>query len=134
MESNWTLSAGASIEIFDSITYAEGLEEVLGLLIDVEGTRLGVLGEVESGDLGDVLVLALTLLFLELEGDTADGTTLNALHQVGGVSSDLVAETLGGNDGDLFGALAFARAVAAVAHLTSSQILLLVSKSSESLG
>jgi hypothetical protein len=53
---------------------------------------------------------------------------------VGGVTSDLVAETLGGDDGNLFNALALARAFAAVAHLTSSQILLLVSKSSESLG
>lgn len=61
-------------------TYAEGLEEVLGLLVDIERTRLAVLGEVEGGDLGDVLILALTLLFLELEGDTADGTTLNTLH------------------------------------------------------
>ena len=115
-------------------TYAEGLEEVLGLLVDIESTRLGVLGEVESGDLGDVLVLALTLLFLELEGDTADGTTLDTLHQVGGVTSNLVAETLGGNDSDLYSALAVAHIPAAVLHLTSSQILLLVSKSSESLG
>ena len=58
-------------------TYAEGLEEVLGLLVDIESTRLGVLGEVESGDLGDVLVLALTLLFLELEGNTADRSSLD---------------------------------------------------------
>jgi hypothetical protein len=86
-------------------TYAEALEEVLGLLVDVESTRLGVLGEVESGDLGDVLVLALTLLLLKLEGDTADGTTLNTLHQVSGVSGDLVPQTLGGDDGDLSGAL-----------------------------
>ena len=66
--------------MFQDKTYAEGLEEVLGLLVDIESTRLGVLGEVESGDLGDVLVLSLTLLFLELEGNTTDGTTLNTLH------------------------------------------------------
>jgi hypothetical protein len=70
-------------------TYAEGLEEVLGVLVDVEHARLGVLGEVEGGDLGDVLVLALALLFLELERDTADGTTLDTLHQVSGVTGDL---------------------------------------------
>jgi hypothetical protein len=29
------------------------------------------------------LILALTLLFLELEGDTADGTTLDTLHPGG---------------------------------------------------
>jgi hypothetical protein len=60
-------------------TYAQALEQVLGLLVDVERAGLAVLGEVESGDLGDVLVLALTLLFLELEGDTADRTTLDTL-------------------------------------------------------
>lgn len=72
-------------------TYAEGLEEVLGVLVDVEHARLGVLGEVEGRDLGDVLVLALALLFLELERDTADGTTLDTLHQVSGVTGDLLA-------------------------------------------
>lgn len=70
-------------------TYAEVLEEVLGLSIDVELAVLGVLGEVQSGDLGDVLVLALTLLLLKLEGDTADGALLDALHQVGGVAGNL---------------------------------------------
>jgi hypothetical protein len=103
-------------------TYAEGLEEVLGVLVDVEHARLGVLGEVEGGDLGNVLILALALLFLELERDTADGTTLDTLHQVSGVTGDLwkllselcalpsegcvvyshlVAQALGGNDGNL---------------------------------
>jgi hypothetical protein len=60
-------------------TYAQALEQVLGLLVDVERAGIAVLGEVERGDLGDVLVLALTLLFLELEGDTADRTTLDTL-------------------------------------------------------
>jgi hypothetical protein len=62
------------------------LEQVLGLGVDVE---LAGLGEVESRNLGDVLILALALLLLELEGDTTDGATLNALHQVGGVASNL---------------------------------------------
>ena len=62
------------------------LEQVLGLGIDLE---LAGLGEVEGGDLGDVLVLALALLLLQLEGDAADGAALNALHQVGGVAGDL---------------------------------------------
>lgn len=65
------------------------LEEVLGLGVDLELARL-VLGVVEGRDLGDVLVLSLTLLFLELEGDATDGTTLNTLHQVGGVAGNLV--------------------------------------------
>jgi hypothetical protein len=65
------------------------LEEVLGLAIDVELAALGVLGEVQSRDLRNVLILALTLLLLKLEGDTADGSTLNSLHQVGGVAGNL---------------------------------------------
>ena len=82
-------------------TYAQALEQVLGLLVDVERAGLAVLGEVERGDLGHVLILALTLLFLELEGDTADGAELDTLHQMCGVAGNLVAEALGGDDGDL---------------------------------
>jgi hypothetical protein len=79
---------------------AEALEEILGVVVDVELAGLG-LGDVESGDLGNVLILALTLLLLELEGDTADRATLDTLHEVSGVTSDLVAKTLGGDDSDL---------------------------------
>jgi hypothetical protein len=70
-------------------TYAKVLEQVLGLGVDIELARLGVLGEVESGDLRNVLILALTLLLLKLEGDTADRSTLNTLHKMGGVTSNL---------------------------------------------
>jgi hypothetical protein len=82
-------------------TYAKVLEKVAGLSVDLELSRLGVLGKVESRDLRNVLILALTLLLLQLEGDTADGTTLDTLHQVGGVAGNLVAEALGGDDGNL---------------------------------
>jgi hypothetical protein len=111
-------------------TYAKVLDEVAGLEVDLELAALGVLGEVESRDLGNVLILALTLLLLELEGDTTDGTARDTLHQVGGVTgnlkrtqvsraslgetvvgktaqaaavpnSHLVAETLGSDDGNL---------------------------------
>ena len=60
----------------------------LGVGIDLQGVD----GDVESGDLGDVVVLALALLLLELEGDTADGALLDTLHQVGRETSDLVAK------------------------------------------
>lgn len=80
-------------------TYAEVLEQVLGLAVDLEKAAL-LVGGVEGGDLGDVLILALTLLLLKLEGDTTDGTALNALHQMRGVTGNLVAEALGGNDGN----------------------------------
>ena len=71
------------------MTYAEVLEQVLGLAVDVELAALGVLGEVQSRDLRNVLILALTLLLLKLEGDTTDGSTLDTLHQVGGVAGNL---------------------------------------------
>lgn len=89
MLSNWSCCQHVFDCPWQGETYAHGLEKVLGLLVDVEHAALGVLGEVESRDLGDVLVLALTLLLLKLEGDTADGTTLNALHQVSGVAGNL---------------------------------------------
>lgn len=57
-------------------------------------------GSIKSRDLGDVVVLALTLLLLQLEGDAADRAALDTLHQVGRESGNLVAETLRGNDGD----------------------------------
>lgn len=90
---HWQAAAGRK-------TYTKVLEQVLGLAVDLEKAALVVRG-VEGRDLGDVLVLALTLLLLELEGDAADGATLNALHQVGGVAGNLVAEALGGDDGNL---------------------------------
>jgi hypothetical protein len=58
-------------------------------------------GGVKSRELGNVVILALTLLFLELEGNTTNRTAGNTLHQVGGETSNLVAKTLGGNDGNL---------------------------------
>lgn len=71
------------------ITYAKVLKQVLGLLIDLELASLGGLSEVQSGNFGDVLILALTFLLLKLEGDTADGTLLDTLHQVSGVAGNL---------------------------------------------
>lgn len=81
-----------AVATMQGLTYAEVLEQVLGLAVDVQLAVLRVLGEVQSGDLGDVLVLALTLLLLKLEGDATDGATLNTLHQVGGVASNLCKE------------------------------------------
>lgn len=82
------------------IVEAHGLEKVLGVGIDIELAGLG-LGNIQSGNLRNVLILALTLLLLQLERDTADRATLDTLHKVGGVTSNLVAKALGGNDSDL---------------------------------
>lgn len=69
-------------------TYAEMLEEVLGLSVDVELAGL-VLSVVKGGDLRNILILALSLLFLKLERDTADGTSLDTLHQMRRVTGNL---------------------------------------------
>lgn len=69
-------------------TYSEALEEVLGVGVHVELAALG-LGDVKSRDLWNVLILALTLLLLKLEGDTANWATLDTLHQMGSVTSNL---------------------------------------------
>jgi hypothetical protein len=104
-------------------TYAQALEQVLGLLVDVEGARVAELGEVEGRDLGDVLVLALTLLFLKLEGDAADGTTLDALHQVRCVSGNLVPEALRRDDGNLETVNAGPVALLLRAHLIANPLV-----------
>lgn len=41
-----------------------------------------MLAEVESGDLRNVLILTLTLLLLELEGDTTNRAALDTLHPI----------------------------------------------------
>ena len=70
-------------------THAHALQQVLGLLVDIQHAALGVLREVKRRHLGHELILPLTLLLLQPEGNTTDGTTLNTLHQVGGVTGDL---------------------------------------------
>lgn len=45
--------------------------------------------------------LALALLFLELEGDAADGALGDTLHEVSGESGNLVAQPLGRHNGHL---------------------------------
>lgn len=74
-------------------TYTKGLEEILCLDIDLELSALGA-GNIESRNLWNVLILTFSLLFLELEGDTTDGSTLNTLHQVGGVTGNLLYQLL----------------------------------------
>ncbi len=76
----------------------ERAEHVLGVGVNLEAARSR---SVKSRDLGNVLVLALTLLLLKLERDTANGTALDTLHKVGGETGNLVTKTLGGDDGDL---------------------------------
>lgn len=80
---------------------AQVLQQLLSVWVDIKSSVLAVDGVVKSGDLRNVLILALTLLLLKLEGDTTDGPTADTLHQVGGVSGNLVPQPLGRNDSDL---------------------------------
>lgn len=77
------------------------LDQVGGLGVNLQLT-VGV-RQVQSGNLWDVLVLSLTLLLLQLEGDTTNRTLLDSLHQVSGVTSNLVSESLGLDLSDLAG-------------------------------
>lgn len=75
------------------------LDQVSGLSVNLQ-LAVGV-RQVQSRNLWDVLVLSLTLFLLQLERDTSNWTLLDSLHQVGGVTSDLVSESLGLDLSDL---------------------------------
>ena len=66
------------------------------LLVDLDHIGL------DSRLIGDKVHATLTLFLLKLERDTTDWSLLDPLHQMGGKSSDLVAETLRRDDGDFF--------------------------------
>jgi hypothetical protein len=55
--------------------------------------------------LRDEVESSLSLLLLKLQGDAADGASLDSLHQVGDEASDLISHSLGRNHGDLTGDL-----------------------------
>lgn len=62
-------SGGTNIDTLD-VGEVEVTEEVLGLLVHRD------LDHIELGELGDDVVLPLTLLLLELEGDATDGSSV----------------------------------------------------------
>jgi hypothetical protein len=73
----------------------QGLKELVGFRINLNNRGI------QGRELGHKVVTTLTLFFLKLEGDTGNRTTGDTLHQMGGETSNLVAKTLGLNDGDL---------------------------------
>lgn len=77
----------------------ESLDQVGGFRVDFQLAVVGV-RQVQSRNFGDVLVLSFSFFFLQLKRDASDGTLLNSLHQVGGVTSDLVTQSLGLDNGD----------------------------------
>lgn len=99
---------------------AEGLEQVLGLRVDVDGDALVV----EGRDIRDVVVLALALLLLELERDTRNRATLDALHQVRREAGNLVAQALRRDDGNLVADLLVDMAVRAGSEVSREVCLL----------
>ena len=70
-------------------TYTEVLEKFLGFGVDLEHAALGVLYVIEGRNFGNVLIFSFSLFLLELEGDTADGSALDALHKMGGIAGNL---------------------------------------------
>lgn len=99
-ESSWA-SLGRDGNSLKRNLETQGLDQVSGLGVNLQLTTS--VGQVQGRDLWDVLVLSLSLLFLQLEGDTSNWTLLNSLHQVGGVTSNLVSESLGLDLSDLSG-------------------------------
>jgi hypothetical protein len=73
----------------------QGLKKLVGFRINLNNRGI------QGRELGDKVVTTFTLLFLKLEGDTGNRATGDTLHQMGGETSNLVAKTLGLNDGDL---------------------------------
>lgn len=62
--------------------YAQPLEQIPSLLIDLQFSIFSGMGQIQGGDFRNVLILALALLFLKLEGDTTHGTTLDTPYSV----------------------------------------------------
>lgn len=82
------------------ITKINRLKEISSVGINIDNI------DIEDRLLWDEVKTTLTLLLLELEGDTTDrATTLDALHQMGDETGNLVAETLRWDDGNLLGNL-----------------------------
>lgn len=71
----------------------ERLQQVISVVINFE--LVVAVRQVQSRHVWDVLVSSFTLFLLKLEGDTSNWALLDTLHQMGGVTSDLVSETLG---------------------------------------
>merc|ERR1712125_78530 len=77
------------------IAETNGLQHLVSGVVDLKAVGLN------GRDIRDVVILALTLLLLQLEGDATDGTLLDTSHEMGNVTSNLVSHLLGGDDGNL---------------------------------
>ena len=75
------------------LSHVKRLKHSHGVSVDLDA--LGV----DGTDVRNVVQPSLSLLLLELERNTSDWTSLNTLHQVGGVPGDLVSKPLRLDDG-----------------------------------
>jgi len=68
-----------------------------------DGVNLDTISDllVHPRNFGDEVETLFTFFFLHLEGDATDGTASETLHDVGGVTGDLVLELLGDTEGDV---------------------------------
>lgn len=91
---NWSTTQRSECNNLDAwkVAKVEVTKHVLGLSIDFNVVS------VNSRLLRYVVILSLTLLFLELEGDSAHRSLLDALHEMGNETCNHVAQSLRGDD------------------------------------
>ena len=82
------LEAGDALEVHH-------LEHLLGLGVNLDDVLF------QGGDVRDVVVPPLPLLFLQLDRDATDCRPLQPLHEMCDEAGDLVAQRLGGDQGNL---------------------------------
>ena len=92
-----TLSGVLELGDIAQVLEANGGKHVGDVIVNID-TLLDDL--VNIGNFRNKVHSLLSLLLLQLQGDTLDGTLLDSLHQVCDETGNLVSESLGGNDGD----------------------------------
>ena len=91
-------SASASVSVADlsvELCQTQLLEHIIRVLVNDN------LVNVKNGDLRNEVHSSLTLLFLQLQGDSSNGTSLNSLHEMRNETGNLVAHTFGRDHSDL---------------------------------
>merc|ERR1719230_2412867 len=89
------------LSLFLSVRSNDSLEvELLDHLVDNRVSEVDD-RQLDRGLLWDEIHLSFSFLFLKLERDASDGTLLNSLHKMRGITSNLVAKTFRLNNGDI---------------------------------
>lgn len=108
------------------VVKAKAVDHLLRVRVNLERSHRWV----KRRHLGHVLILALTLLLLELERDATNRAALDTPHEVGRETSNLVAETLRGHNGHLIDHLL----VGVEVHRVEARVVLLNENTSCALG